>query len=405
MPDIFVNYRHDDGHAAGRLKDRLEAEFSVFIDTDMEVGRDIDEVTFGALMEARIVIAIIGKEWVSARNLKRLLEPTDWIYRELERALSRTDATLIPVFVDDGVTMPEQSQLPLALQPFRLKKAQHLRYETWESDLAAFMSELRSLLKTRPPQRGAASAAPSDLPYLCDRVPQQQDFEDLVVRAKATRSLVCILHGHKYEAHAGFLTRLRQRRTLEQAFEAANTGVDVFPLEWNPREAREKRYEDLLRSAIKRNAMKTLAASPDDGLFEFLRNTGRPAIFVMQLSWEDLETHGHSLLEELARAWDALLARLAATPSQALLLWMNLSYENDTNELVDTSLPRLEKLSPVRERDIQEWLNLDEVRQRVEGRQSAFLNIANDSRYYIAPGKVHMLRFAEAAHELLNSRR
>ena len=73
--------------------------------------------------------------------------------------------------------------------------------------------------------------------------------------------------------------------------------------------------------------------------------------------------------------------------------------------VADTSLRRPQKLGAVRERDIQEWLNLDEVRQRVEGRQSAFLNIANDSRYYIAPGKVHMLRFAEAAHELLNSRR
>ena len=64
--------------------------------------------------------------------------------------------------------------------------------------------------------------------------------------------------------------------------------------------------------------------------------------------------------------------------------------------------PQLEKLAPVSESDIQTWLSLYEVRQFVAGHESALLNIANDERYCIKPGQVHMLRFAEAAHALLN---
>ena len=156
------------------------------------------------------------------------------------------------------------------------------------------------------------------------------------MKAQDKRSLVCILHGHKYEAHAGFVTRLRQRHTLEQAFGASGTGVDVFPLEWNRREAQEKRYEDLLRSAIKRSAMKSFAAK-DEELLKFLRNMARPAVLMLQLSWSDVEEYGRSLLKDLSRAWDNIIAQLDGPPSQALLLWINLSYENEGQQ----SMPRI----------------------------------------------------------------
>jgi hypothetical protein len=38
---IFINYRRDDAsHAAGRLYERLSAQFETFMDVDMELGID-----------------------------------------------------------------------------------------------------------------------------------------------------------------------------------------------------------------------------------------------------------------------------------------------------------------------------------------------------------------------------
>ena len=406
MPDIFVNYRHDDGHAAGRLKDRLDDEFAIFFDTGVEVGEDIEQVTSAALKEVRVFIAIIGKEWFSARNLERLQKPTDWIYREISQALLRNgvdpEFELMPVLVDKSITMPRPDQLPEALRRFSDIKAIELNYEAWDITVDYLVKKLHGLLGKRSGSRSRAIAMPSDIPYLCDRVQQQQDFEDLALQAQARKSLVCILDGHKYEAHSGFVKRLQQRRIFEKAFGASGTGVDVFPLEWSPREAREHRYEDLLRSAIKRSAMKSLGAKDED-LLKFLRNGARPAILMLQLSWSDLEEYGRSLLTDLSRAWDNIIAQLDGAPSQALLLWINLSYEDAGQEIEAANLPRLEKLAPVRQSDIETWLSYEEVRSVVAGHESTLLNIASDPRYCISPGKVHMLRFVEATRELLGS--
>jgi hypothetical protein len=404
MPDIFISYRHDDDHAARGLAKRLQDVFSIFFDTDLKAGGKINEEAEEALREVRIVLAILGKGWFSERNLTRMRDPDDWIHWELKRALDRAEVILIPVMVDAGIAMPKKEQLPEPLHSFLMRKAVQLHHETWDEDVSDFIDSLHLQLRMRPAARTRPIAISSEIPYLCDRVQQEQDFEDLAMKAQDKRTLVCILHGHKYEAHAGFVTRLRQRHTLEQAFGASSTGVDVFPLEWNRREAREKRYEDLLRSSIKRSAMKHFAAR-DEELLKFLRNMARPAVLMLQLSWSDLEEYGRTLLKDLSRAWDNIIAQLDGTPSQALLLWINLSYEDANQEIDVADLPQLEKLAPVRESDIQTWLSLDEVRQVVAGHESALLSIANDQRYCIKPGQVHMLRFAEAAHELLNSRR
>lgn len=38
MPDIFINYRHDDGFAARALKEGLDDSVDVFMDTRLEAG-------------------------------------------------------------------------------------------------------------------------------------------------------------------------------------------------------------------------------------------------------------------------------------------------------------------------------------------------------------------------------
>ncbi|HVQ14129.1 MAG TPA: toll/interleukin-1 receptor domain-containing protein, partial [Vicinamibacterales bacterium] len=150
MPDIFISYRHDDDHAAARLAKRLQDVFPIFFDTDLKPGEKINEEAEEALREVRIVLAILGKGWFSERNLTRMREPTDWIHWELLRALKRPEVKLIPVFVDEGISMPTKGQLPEPLHDFLMCKAVALHHETWDEDVSDFMDSLLLQMRMRP---------------------------------------------------------------------------------------------------------------------------------------------------------------------------------------------------------------------------------------------------------------
>jgi hypothetical protein len=402
MFDVFVNYRHDDRHAAARLADRLPREFSAFFDVGIGFGKDIEKEILPALEEARVVLAVVGEKWVAPQNLKRLRSKDDWIFRELTLTLARPDVTLIPVLVDDHIDMPSKDLLPDALHPFVLRKAVRLHDDSWNEDLDDFIEYIRSLLPARTAARSQSQSKlmPKDAPFLCDRVQQEEDFSNLADAAQTTRSLVCVLHGHKWEAHLGFIRRLQQRRTLEQLFGAANAGVDVHMLEWNIAHALDGKHEELLRSALKRSAMKAARASNDE-LAAFLRNTGRPAVLVMQVTWSDLQECGASLLTALENAWNGIIAQLGNAPANALVLCVNVTYDDAHQEIDTQDLKQLAKLRPVREGDIATWMNLDEMQRFTQGHEIKLTDIARDARYCIVPGQLHMQRFVDAVRELI----
>jgi hypothetical protein len=405
MFDVFVNYRHDDGPTVHSLATALAREFSVFIDVNIPLGTDLEKEIIPALQSARVVVALIGKEWFSRRNLRRLRDEKDWIHRELALTLARGDEVkLIPVLAHDLVDMPTPDMLPAALHPFLMRKAVRIHYDTLEEDLRDFIEDVRKLLPARTAPRALSvpqsKLMPKDAPFLCDRVPQEEDFATLANAAQTTRSLVCVLHGHKWEAHLGFIRRLQQRRTLEQLFGAANAGVDVHMLEWNIAHALDGKHEELLRSALKRSAMKAARASNDE-LTAFLRNTGRPAVLVMQVTWSDLQECGASLLTALENAWNNIIAQLGNAPANALVLCINVTYDDAHQEIDTQDLKQLAKLRPVREGDIATWMNLDEMQRFTQGHEIKLTDIARDARYCIVPGQLHMQRFVDAVRELI----
>jgi hypothetical protein len=128
-------------------------------------------------------------------------------------------------------------------------------------------------------------------------------------------------------------------------------------------------------------------------------------ILMMQVAWTDLQLYGESFLNEIVAAWKRVITQLGGPPAQALLLWINLSYDDASQKLTTNDLPQLERLGPIMESDIQTWLALDEVQAAVAGHEMALLDIASDSKYCVAPGQVHMLRFVDAVREKLNTKR
>src|SRR5215217_8584700 len=95
MSSIFVSYRRSDAPAhAGRIYDRLVDRFgrdNVYKDLDSTTpGADFAEVIDEAIASCDALVAVIGRDWVSAmrrwRRRRWLNDPQDWVRREIAAA-------------------------------------------------------------------------------------------------------------------------------------------------------------------------------------------------------------------------------------------------------------------------------------------------------------------------------
>jgi hypothetical protein len=149
---IFLNYRRgDDPGNTGRLFDRLQDAFSpeqLFLDVDnIAPGLDFVRVLEDRVAECEIVLAIIGKGWIDARDekgLRRLDNPTDFVRVEIESALN-LGKRVIPVLVGDA-HMPHPDELPEALRPLARRNAVRLTHERFRADTEGLVKALRQTL-------------------------------------------------------------------------------------------------------------------------------------------------------------------------------------------------------------------------------------------------------------------
>src|SRR5262249_52222108 len=106
------------------------------------------------------VIAIIGPNWLDARNEKgdrRLDAPDDFVAIEIEAALAR-DIRVIPVLVD-GVQMPKVSDLPKSLKPLVRRQAIDLRHTHFGRDAEALIEKISEAFGDKPVTVGRWRAA------------------------------------------------------------------------------------------------------------------------------------------------------------------------------------------------------------------------------------------------------
>ncbi|PZR76116.1 MAG: hypothetical protein DLM73_03585 [Chthoniobacterales bacterium] len=118
---IAISYRRQDSSpVAGRLYDRLQAEFgkgTVFMDFDsIPYGVDFREHIKTTLQRAKVVVAIIGPEWTGGRDTsnRRIDDPTDFVRLEIASALEN-GIPIIPVLINN-TPMPEAKALPAELE-------------------------------------------------------------------------------------------------------------------------------------------------------------------------------------------------------------------------------------------------------------------------------------------------
>src|SRR5260370_24839441 len=129
---IAISYRREDSTPiAGRLHDRLRAEFgkeNVFMDFgSIPYGVDFRDHIAQTLERADILVVVIGPGWLGHRvgeSTRRIDDATDFVRLEIAGALQR-GIPVIPILVDE-TSMPMEDTLPDDLKPLVFRNAMML---------------------------------------------------------------------------------------------------------------------------------------------------------------------------------------------------------------------------------------------------------------------------------------
>lgn len=145
MAEIFVSYRRDEAaHVTSRLVTQLRDRFGdhrVFHDREsIPGGQDFAAVIQQELSECRVLLAVIGKQWLQELDRRQRENTTDYVCFEIAAALER-DIPTIPVCVD-GAGLPPAETLPNKLARLPTKQAQKLDDDRFESDVARIIELL-----------------------------------------------------------------------------------------------------------------------------------------------------------------------------------------------------------------------------------------------------------------------
>jgi hypothetical protein len=170
MAQVFISYRRDDSAGyAGRLHESLERRLGsdhVFRDVDtLEPGQDFVDAINRRLGECQVLLAIIGREWLDARDAtgrRRLDQENDYVRLEISAALNRSQLLVVPVLVE-GMTMPNAQDIPASLRPLTRRHAISLRDETWDSDVDRLVAAITKSPMIQDRREATVSTSPAML--------------------------------------------------------------------------------------------------------------------------------------------------------------------------------------------------------------------------------------------------
>lgn len=152
---IFISYRRDDTRADARsIFQHLARVFGgeqIFMDVDsIDKGRDFRNVLDTALKRCRVMLVVIGPNWLDSRDVeqrRRLEDPNDFVRVEIATALSR-NIVVIPVRID-GTPLPAEAQLPAELQPLTWRQAHIVTHDQFTQDMGGLEKEIGKLVQSK----------------------------------------------------------------------------------------------------------------------------------------------------------------------------------------------------------------------------------------------------------------
>jgi hypothetical protein len=113
----------------------------------IELGEDFIEVIEREVGCCDILIAVIGKAWLSSADntgRRRLDNPEDFVRLEIAIALER-NIRVIPVLVQ-GAAMPNSQELPEAILKLARLHALELSSVRWQHDMGRLIQALEKII-------------------------------------------------------------------------------------------------------------------------------------------------------------------------------------------------------------------------------------------------------------------
>ncbi|NEP20429.1 MAG: toll/interleukin-1 receptor domain-containing protein, partial [Leptolyngbya sp. SIO4C1] len=118
--NIFISYRRADSqnfcNGLSKALTQYFSHLSVFLDekkdseeTSIVPGSNLDESIFNELNSAKVILVVIGENWLllDEHSRQRITLDDDWVRKEISYALAREqehpdEVTVIPIWVGDG---------------------------------------------------------------------------------------------------------------------------------------------------------------------------------------------------------------------------------------------------------------------------------------------------------------
>jgi hypothetical protein len=153
---IFISYRRGDASAEARsIYERLERSFGskrLFMDREsITKGHDFGVVLTETLARCAVMLVIMGRNWLSARDDtggRKLDDPNDFVRLEIAAALKR-NIPVIPVRLERA-RMPKADELPDDLKPLAMRQAAIVTHENFSGDMGRIERDLQLLLNSKP---------------------------------------------------------------------------------------------------------------------------------------------------------------------------------------------------------------------------------------------------------------
>jgi TIR domain len=148
MGTVFINYRRDEtaGEARALFNELVEivGKNSVFMDVDnIALGRDFRQALHERLTSCDLMLVLIGRNWVDAKDESgrlRLEDPNDFVRLEISAALKR-NIPVTPVLVQ-GARIPAAERVPDDLKDLVYRNGFELNHSRWESDVREMIRRL-----------------------------------------------------------------------------------------------------------------------------------------------------------------------------------------------------------------------------------------------------------------------
>ncbi len=177
MPGIFICYRRGDSAGfAGRLYDRLEREFGkehVFMDVDTSIkpGDDFVKLIDQWVNSCDVLIALMGKRWLTAHKgrKRRIDDPLDYVRLEIETAI-KGSVRIVPALLE-GAGMPSPDRLPDSLSTVPRLQAVQITHERFGEDANRLIAALEDLVRIPQAETPAPSQTAAETQELTPEAP------------------------------------------------------------------------------------------------------------------------------------------------------------------------------------------------------------------------------------------